>query len=221
MYRTLLSFAIVVLVALVAAAAGDVVDVTESMARLAPPGQEKAGLAVSPLVSTGSGFTYQGRLRSGGALANGSYDFEFRLYDAVTLGSQVGATQTVMSQTVADGLFTVQLDFGVAAFLGDARWLEIGVRQAAGGAYTPLSPRQALAAAPYALSMMPGAVMSGTLSIPVVAATNSGSGAGVYGSSSSGIAGYFTGNGPYGVQASTTAVNGTGISGTANNGTAP
>ncbi|MGB9873233.1 MAG: hypothetical protein ACPLYD_16450, partial [Anaerolineae bacterium] len=47
---------------------------------------------------------------------------------------------------------------------GDARWLAIAVRCPAGsGSYQPLTPRQALTAAPYALSLRPGAVVSGTL----------------------------------------------------------
>ena len=51
-------------------------------------------------------------------------------------------------------MFTATLDFGAGAFGGGARWLEIRVRPgASGGAYTTLSPRQALAPAPIALSL--------------------------------------------------------------------
>ena len=48
----------------------------------------------------------------------------------------------------------VVLGFGSDIFTGDTRWLEIGVRPGAGSGgdpYTPLSPRQLLTAAPYAL----------------------------------------------------------------------
>jgi len=51
---------------------------------------------------------------------------------------------------VTDGLFTVQLEFGAAAFQGNARWLAIAVRCSGDTAYTDLPPRQALTAAPYA-----------------------------------------------------------------------
>ena|GEM_PF-2873554 len=51
---------------------------------------------------------------------------------------------------MTDGLFTVQLDFGAAAFPGEARWLAIAVQCSGDSAYTALTPRQALTAAPYA-----------------------------------------------------------------------
>ena len=99
----------------------------------------------------GTGFTYQGRLTDGSAPANGLYDFEFRLYDESTGGSQVGSTLTHSSVNVTEGLFTVVLDFGTA-FSGSARYLEISVRPGASGdPYTTLDPRQALTAAPHAL----------------------------------------------------------------------
>lgn len=100
----------------------------------------------------GTAFTYQGRLTDNDAPAGGTYDFEFKLYDALSDGTQVGSTVTQESVAVTEGVFTVQLDFGASAFGGDARYLEVGVR--AGGSadpYTPLSPRQPLTAAPYAL----------------------------------------------------------------------
>jgi len=95
-------------------------------------------------------FTYQGKLTADNAPANGSYDFEFKLYDALTNGSQVGSTVTKNAVTVADGLFSVQLNFG-DVFDGSALFLQIDVREAGAGSYTTLDPRQALTAAPYAL----------------------------------------------------------------------
>ena len=68
-------------------------------------------------------------------------------------GNQLGS-QTVTNVPLTDGYFTVQLDYGEGKFLGDARWLDISVRcPAGGGSYTPLTPRQALTAAPHALAL--------------------------------------------------------------------
>jgi len=118
-----------------------------------------ASPAAAPL---GTGFTYQGRLKSAGAPLTGTADFQFSLWDAAgtgsppTGGNQVGATQAVNSVAVTGGLFTVQLngggEFGANALNGDARWLQIAVRSPAGsGSYTILAPRQSLTATPYAL----------------------------------------------------------------------
>jgi hypothetical protein len=52
---------------------------------------------------------------------------------------------------VSNGLFTVSLDFGAGVFAGADRWLEIGVRTNGGGAFTMLTPRQALTPTPYAI----------------------------------------------------------------------
>ncbi|RME12849.1 MAG: hypothetical protein D6816_00510, partial [Bacteroidetes bacterium] len=107
----------------------------------------------------GTSFTYQGRLTDGGSPANGTYDFQFDLYDAATGGSPVGSTSTQSDITVTDGLFTVTLDFG-SVFDGTALWLKISVRPGSStGAYTALTPRQALTAAPYALGLQPGATI--------------------------------------------------------------
>jgi hypothetical protein len=113
-----------------------------------------SGMASARLLNLsipGTGFTYQGRLTDGGAPANGSYDFEFKLYDALSGGSPVGGTVSKANVTVTDGLFTVLLDFG-DVFDGSARYLGVGVRLGgSGGAYTPLDPRIALTPTPYAL----------------------------------------------------------------------
>ena len=106
--------------------------------------------SASPLnAALGTGFTYQGKLTDGGAPADGDYDFEFKLYNALSGGSQVGSTVPLGNVVVTGGLFTVQLDFG-NVFDGTALWLDIGVRPAGGSGYTALTPRQALTATPFA-----------------------------------------------------------------------
>jgi len=69
----------------------------------------------------GTGFTYQGRLKSSGSPYSGTCDLRFKLYDALSGGTQIGPTQTKTSVGLTDGYLTVQLDFGSGAFAGDAR----------------------------------------------------------------------------------------------------
>jgi hypothetical protein len=102
----------------------------------------------------GTGFTYQGRLTSGGVPVNGTCDLQFGLWDSLTGGLQLGTTQTLGAVSVGNGLFTVTLNsgsqFGATPFDGQARYLETALRCPAGsGSYTALAPRQALTAAPY------------------------------------------------------------------------
>jgi hypothetical protein len=104
-------------------------------------------------VPVGTGFTYQGYLDNNGSAASGTYDFEFSLYDEAIAGLQIGSTVTLNNILVQNGLFTVELDFGTAAFGQNARFLAISVRPAGGGAFTVLSPRQELTPAPYALGL--------------------------------------------------------------------
>ncbi|NPV08251.1 MAG: hypothetical protein HPY83_09870 [Anaerolineae bacterium] len=109
---------------------------------------------LSAQAALGSAFTYQGRLLDDNAPANGSYDFEFKLYDGSdpSTATQVGSTFAVNDQAVSGGLFTTALDFGSAPFNGRALWLQTGVRPgSSSGSYTALSPLTALTAAPYAL----------------------------------------------------------------------
>lgn len=108
----------------------------------------------APDAPVGTGFTYQGRLEVSGNPANGAYDLRFLLFDASAAGTQIGATQTVNDLVISAGLLNLQLDFGVAAFGGGERWLQIEVRAgSSAGAYTILAPRQELSPAPYALAL--------------------------------------------------------------------
>jgi hypothetical protein len=108
--------------------------------------------AIAGGVPLGSAFTYQGQLKCAGMPVNEPADLRFKLFDDPGIGVQIGATVELPSVPVTNGLFTVSLDFGAAAFTGAARWLEIEVRvPAESGSYETLNPRQALTPAPYAL----------------------------------------------------------------------
>ena len=99
-------------------------------------------------------FTYQGRFTDATAATQptgGTYDFQFALFDAPTGGTQQGATQTLTGVTVNNGIFTVPLDFGAAAFPGADRFLEIRVKKPADSTYMPLAPRQQITSTPYAI----------------------------------------------------------------------
>jgi hypothetical protein len=113
----------------------------------------------------GSAFSYQGHLTDAGKAATGPYDLRFALHDAGTNGGPVGSAVMLDDVAVSDGLFTVTLDFGAAAFNGAPRWLEIGVRPGdSTGDYTTLLPRQQIVATPYALHAAEAARLVGTLS---------------------------------------------------------
>src|SRR5438132_5394454 len=101
-------------------------------------------------------FTYQGRLTDGGAPANTNYDLQFTLWDALSGGTQqpqpAPAALTKTNVAVTGGVFSVLLDFGVSAFPGADRFLEVGVRPGgSGGDFTILAPRQQISSTPYAL----------------------------------------------------------------------
>lgn len=101
-----------------------------------------------------SSFTYQGKISDGGIPANGTYQFEFKLYDSVNVGSgnQVGSTLSGVTAQATNGIFSVQLDFGAAAFDGNARYLEISLKpNGSQNPYTTLSPRQPITSTPYAV----------------------------------------------------------------------
>src|SRR5262249_33893804 len=99
----------------------------------------------------GNAFTYRGQLKQSGSPANGNYNMVFTLWNDPTASApanQVGGPVTLNPVPVTGGLFTVKLnsaaEYGVTAFDGNRRWLEITVNG------TRLTPRQEVTAAPYA-----------------------------------------------------------------------
>jgi len=100
----------------------------------------------------GTAISYQGQLRNVSGPVNGVCDMTFQLFDGVVLGNAIAAP-VATQVTVTNGLFVTALDFGAAAFNGEARWLEISVKCAGDPGFTTLTPRQAIAPAPYALAL--------------------------------------------------------------------
>lgn len=113
------------------------------------------GMCQTPV---GTAISYQGRLENDGAPADGPHDLRFQLFPAAAGGSQIGPALCADGVVVVAGLFTTSLDFG-PVFDGNQLFLSISVRSddapgnCGSGAYTLLSPRQPLTAAPYALKV--------------------------------------------------------------------
>ncbi|MFH1614028.1 MAG: tail fiber domain-containing protein [Planctomycetota bacterium] len=101
-----------------------------------------------------SNFTYQGRLLDGNNVAEGEYDFQFKLFNAIENGTQTGSTIDINEVDVINGYFTVELDFGTNVFTNKKRWIEIGIRPGELDdpcEYTILSPRQEITPVPFAI----------------------------------------------------------------------
>ncbi len=110
-------------------------------------------LTASTVFGQGNTFSFQGRLNDGTNSANGSYDLQFRLYDAIAGGTQIGSLVARPNTTLINGVFSVALDFGATAFNNpNSVFIEIAVRPNASPiAYTILGPRQQLTVVPFAV----------------------------------------------------------------------
>ncbi|MBK8466071.1 MAG: hypothetical protein IPL32_09580 [Chloracidobacterium sp.] len=115
-------------------------------------------------------FTFQGSLQSSGSPANGNYDFEFKLFDLVSAGAQQGSTLQRLNVAVANGIFTVSLDFGAGTLSGTDRFLDIAVRTSGLGVFTVLSPRQKVNSAPYSVRSLNSATATNATQLGGVAA---------------------------------------------------
>ena len=113
-----------------------------------------AGIATAATVT--QSITYQGKLtNAAGSPLTGTYSVTFKLYDASTGGTTL-STDT-HSVTATNGLFTTPIAVTDPAVVdGRALWLGIKV-----GADPEMTPRQEIRPVPYALSLKPGAVITG------------------------------------------------------------
>lgn len=119
-------------------------------------------------------FTYQGKLAESGSPASGLYDFRMTLWDQSSGGIQIGPTVGLPDTPVADGIFTVTLDFGANAFDGGMRFLEISVKPAGNPLVLPtlLTPRQQVMSTPYAVKSLSATSADG-LSVACVSCVTS------------------------------------------------
>lgn len=108
-------------------------------------------ILAATLAAQTTAFSYQGKLSDAGNPANGTYQMEFRLFDAITGGNQIGVAVSISSVTVNQGVFDTQLDFGAGAFPGADRFLEISVRRNANENFVTLSPREQINTTPQAI----------------------------------------------------------------------
>jgi trimeric autotransporter adhesin len=100
--------------------------------------------------ATVTAFTYQGQLQEKGFPVNGTCNFIFELWNVESGGTAALESLSIDDISLTDGIFTVQLNFDLRYFEGDARWLAIQVDCEGSGAFETLSPRQPLTATPYA-----------------------------------------------------------------------
>lgn len=147
----------------------------------------------APNLAMSAVFTYQGQIRNASGPINGTCDMQFGLFaDPTSITAQVGITQTLTAVSVSNGLFTARLnsgnEFTYFPFDGSARWLAIAVRcPKATGSYIPLSSRQEITPAPYALNLVPGAVISGTAATSLTAISTAIQGTGIMGMADNGV----------------------------------
>jgi hypothetical protein len=97
--------------------------------------------------------TYQGQLRQSDLPYSGFAHMRFSIWDLPAGGLSVAVPIDIASVEVVNGLFQVKLDFGEAAFQGNARWLEIAIQSEGGGDFVTVSPRQEVTLPPYAQAM--------------------------------------------------------------------
>ena len=161
--------------------------------------QNAEGVTVAASEVTTSSISYQGRLAdTAGEPLSGTYTMTFRLYGVVS-GGTVLDTDT-HSVEVTEGLFNTAVDFDQEYFDGRALWIGITV-----GIDPEMSPRQELRSVPYALSLRPGAVITGSVSdAPALHVGN-------FGNGGAGIFAYTIGDSSYGVVVSTSGADSGGV----------
>lgn len=97
-------------------------------------------------------FNFQGRLNDGTSPANGRYDLQFKLFPAITGGSQVGSTVDRPNLLLVNGVFSTTLDFGASAITSGDRFVEISVRpNGSPNAHFILGARQQIMSVPFAV----------------------------------------------------------------------
>jgi hypothetical protein len=113
-----------------------------------------AGIATAAPVT--QSITYQGKLtNAAGTPLTGTYSVIFKIYDASSGGTALSTD--MHSVTATNGLFTTPIAI-TDPTLVDGRGLWLGIKV---GSDPEMTPRQEIRPVPYALSLKPGAVITG------------------------------------------------------------
>jgi hypothetical protein len=192
------------------------------------PQQPAGGGGPGPLIPA---FTYQGMLSKNGSPYTGNCDMLFRLFASYSGVDMISAsTSPVGPVSVDKGLFTTVLDFANPFYDGAMRYLDITMRCPSGSGVTQtLASRQPLYATPYAYTLLPGAIISGSVypALNVITTQNNADGIDVtanVGTNGWGVYAQGSGRGVFGDSANGSGIygsslNGYGIYGYASNGT--
>jgi len=160
----------------------------------------QAGVGVAAAVD--NAIAIQGRLTQDDTPVNGVYELTFKIYDVAGGGTALCSDNP--TAIIRDGLFNAEMDTCTSDDI-DGRQLWLGLQI---GTDSEMTPRQPIYPVPYAFSLRPGAIISGSLSGAIVhienwyasgrglrsyAMADSGTNFGVVGSSRSpdGFGGYF------------------------------
>jgi hypothetical protein len=150
------SWTLRVIIVLIAVLALSAVAIAQPMLQ-GPDGEETVSEPLADEAVAGDlaqGFSYQGVLTENGVPVSGNRDMEFKLYDAGSGGNQVGSTMS-KNVSISNGQFNVFLGWGRDKIDGKALWLNVRARDH-DGHWRDLG-RTAIHAAPYAMSLKPGA----------------------------------------------------------------
>jgi hypothetical protein len=226
MNRKLFTITLMALLALLLSVGGATGQGPEPEGEVQPPkvplqdGQPQEDISAAATVN--SRISYQGVLKESGTPVNNSRDMIFRLYSDSSC-TTLEDTINKPGVTVTDGLFSVELDVDQGDFDGQGLWMQVEV----GG--TTVINCQEILPAPYALSLRPGAVVSGTVTGgSMLYAYNTATTGGSYGlrgrsdsTEGRGVYGLATAGGlatTYGVYGQSDSATGTGVYGLASSG---
>jgi hypothetical protein len=111
-------------------------------------------------------FSFEATLPNSATPATDTFEMEFKLFDASAGGMQIGATNLVSEVEVENRAFTVNLDFGAAAFPGADRFIEISYRRAGSNQpFAVIAPRRQVLSVPYAIRALNAATADNALSL--------------------------------------------------------
>ena len=110
------------------------------------------------LASQAQSFAFQGQLTDDGVPAKGNFDLSFSLFDFSVGGKQLGASILATNIQITSGVFSYPLNFPATNIAAGGRFLQVLVKASGAVSWTPLTPRQEIAAVPIALYALSGNV---------------------------------------------------------------